>query len=262
MGNLDPSRQAGNDHVGVMVATLLQLSDPHLLADPAGLYRGIRPADALVLALRQAAMATPGPTLVLLSGDLVQDESWQGYARLRDLLARCPQPMALLPGNHDRPTFLRACLGRRASIAPALIPWGDWWLLLLDSHCPGRIEGWVSPEQRRWAAAALGPVQGPVLLAMHHPPEDQHDGDGLLDHLAGVGDVQLICYGHVHRHERRERGQATLLACPSTARQFSPVQPCPLGRPDDPGGRLLLLGPGRRWQEQLLRWSSPPQAAV
>ena len=55
-----------------MVSTLLQLSDPHLLADPAGLYRGIRPGDALALALGQGAAATPAPTLLLLSGDLVQ----------------------------------------------------------------------------------------------------------------------------------------------------------------------------------------------
>ena len=245
-----------------MVSTLLQLSDPHLLADPAGLYRGIRPGDALALALGQGAAATPAPTLLLLSGDLVQDESWQGYARLRDLLETLSLPVALLPGNHDRPMFLRACLGRRATVAPALVPFGAWWLLLLDSHCAGRIDGRISPWQRRWACAALRQVQGPVLLAMHHPPEDQEDGEGLLDSLAGAGDLRLVCYGHVHRHERRQRGPVTLLACPSTARQFSPTQPCPLGRPDDPGGRLLQLGPAHRWQEQLLRWSSPPQAAV
>jgi len=245
-----------------MVSTLLQLSDPHLLADPSDLYRGIRPADALASALRQAAASIPGPAMLLLSGDLVQDESWLGYARLRDLLETLTLPVALLPGNHDRPTFLRACLSRRGIVAPALVPFGAWWLLLLDSHCPGRIDGRVSPGQRRWAAAALQEVRGSVLLAMHHPPEDQHDGEGLLDCLAGAGDLRLVCYGHVHRHERRERGAVTLLACPSTARQFTPTQPCPLGRPDDPGGRLLHLGPAHRWQDQLLRWSLPAHANV
>jgi Icc protein len=245
-----------------MVSTLLQLSDPHLLADPKALHRGIRTGDALAAALGQGAAAAAGVSLLLLSGDLVQDESWQGYARLRDLLAPLALPVALLPGNHDRPTFLRACLGRRGTIAPALVPFGDWWLLLLDSHCPGRIEGWVSPRQRGWAAAALQQVRGPVLLAMHHPPEDQHDGGGLLDGLAAAGDLRLVCYGHVHRHERRQRGAVTLFACPSTATQFSPRQPCPLGRPDDPGGRLLHLGPGGHWHQQLLRWSSRPPEPV
>ncbi|MFW6732105.1 MAG: metallophosphoesterase [Synechococcus sp.] len=245
-----------------MVSTLLQLSDLHLLADPDALYRGIRPGDALATALHNGAAAASGASLLLLTGDLVQDESWQGYARLRDLLEPLAVAVALLPGNHDRPSFLRGCLGRRGTIAPALVPFGDWWLLLLDSHCSGRIEGWVSPGQRRWASAALRQVRGPVLLAMHHPPEDQHDGGGLLDGLATAGDLRLVCYGHVHRHEQRQRGAVTLLACPSTASQFSPRQPCPLGRPDDPGGRLLQLGPGDRWQQQLLRWSSRPTEPV
>ena len=39
---------------------------------------------------------------MLVTGDLCQDESWGGYARLRRVLSqhvRCP--VALLPGNHE-----------------------------------------------------------------------------------------------------------------------------------------------------------------
>jgi Icc protein len=44
------------------------------------------------------------PDLVLVTGDLCQDESWGGYVRLRRALSqhvRCS--VALLPGNHDHP---------------------------------------------------------------------------------------------------------------------------------------------------------------
>ena len=52
------------------------------------------------------------PDLVLVTGDLCQDESWGGYARLRRVLSqhvRCS--VALLPGNHDHPLLLDAVLG-------------------------------------------------------------------------------------------------------------------------------------------------------
>ena len=58
---------------------ILQLSDPHLVAAYQGLVRG-RPA----LAHFERALQLGGalnPDLVLVTGDLCQDESWGGYAR-------------------------------------------------------------------------------------------------------------------------------------------------------------------------------------
>ena len=60
---------------------ILQLSDPHLVAADAALVRE-RPALAL---LERALLEgqRERPDLVLISGDLCQDESWGGYVRLR-----------------------------------------------------------------------------------------------------------------------------------------------------------------------------------
>jgi Icc protein len=52
------------------------------------------------------------------------------------------------------------------------------------------------------------------------------------------------------------REEVSLLACPSTLCGFGPVQPCPLGRADDPGGRWLELGAGGL-RQRLLRWPAP-----
>ena len=45
-----------------------------------------------------------------------------------------------------------------------------------------------------------------------------------------------------------------LLGCPSTLIGYGPVQPCPLGRADNPGGRLLELGEEGEIRHRLLRW--------
>ena len=265
---------------------ILQLSDPHLLADPAGLCRG-RPSLALLRhglgqALEQLAAEGIRADRLLISGDLCHDESWGGYARLRDLLAE-PWlaelgPPLLMPGNHDHPALLRAALGRQAAIAPGLWPLttsGDrsasgWSLLALDSHCCGRDGGRLEPLQWRWLERQLRQPDdqgGPLLVALHHPPAPIGDplfdaigleqGERLLELLAASPRVRGVVFGHVHQYWQGHlggRSEAPLLGCPSSLCPFGPVQPCPLGRPADPGALLLELGADGEIRHRLLRW--------
>ena len=256
---------------------LLQLSDPHLLADPAGVYRHRQPWARLHQALRQLEASDPLPDLLLISGDLCQDETWAGYARLRQLLESWPTPVALLPGNHDHPQLLRAALGRRALLAPALLSCGNARLLLLDSHRPGCVAGWLGARQLGWLEAQLRPLRHqaeprPLLVAVHHPPLpigaaamdaiNLRDGEALLQLLRGAPGLQAVLFGHVHQYWQGllpGREQVLLLGCPSTLCGFGPVQPCPLGRPDDPGGLWLEVTPAAPLRHRLLRWAAPPQ---
>ena len=240
-----------------MSVSLLQLSDPHLLADPKGRHCDVAARPALKRALSEGFSQCPkSPDLLLISGDLCQDESWLGYVALRDLLQQLPQPVALLPGNHDQPQLLRSCLGRSAHIAPALVPLGNWQLLLLDSHCAGQIPGRLEQSQLRWAEEVLRDSSGPVLVSVHHPIDDFAPARNWLERLAGSGRLKLVLFGHIHQHRDEQWGGIQLLGCPSTLVQFSPRQACPLGRPQDPGGRWLQLHPDGRWEDLLMRWAA------
>ena len=251
---------------------VLQLSDPHLLADPHGRCRGRVALEALRHGWEQAcAQVQRRPDLLLISGDLCQDESLGGYVRLRELLEQWAVPAALLPGNHDHPALLRAALGRSAWIAPALVPLGDWQLLVLSSHRAGAVEGWIDPAQLAWLERQLQAASGPVLVALHHPPLPigsaeldriaLQQPERLLAPLLAHSAVRAVVFGHVHQHwqgqlPRPKGGEALqLLACPSTLAPFTAVQPCPLGQPHWPGGRLLELGAGGELRTRLLRWS-------
>lgn len=255
---------------------VLQLSDPHLLADPAGVYRGRQPLACLSLGLRQAlALAPAPPDLVLLSGDLCQDESLAGYTHLHRMLqSHGGAPLALLPGNHDHPQLLRAALGRHGTIAPALLDGPEARLLLLDSHKAGATSGWLGAGQLTWLADMLQQLQRasprPLLVAVHHPPVTigdpvmdaigLRDAAALLPLLGKARDLVAVVFGHIHQHWHGSlpgRPGVALLGCPSTLCGFGPVQPCPLGRPDDPGGRWLEVGGPDGFQQSLLRWSPP-----
>ena len=119
---------------------ILQLSDPHLEAADQGLVRRL-PATAQFERALQVGSAM-NPDLVLVTGDLCQDESWGGYVRLRRALSqivRCQ--IALLPGNHDHPLLLDAVLGRTCATAPADLLVRGVRLLLLSSHRVGSAAG-------------------------------------------------------------------------------------------------------------------------
>ncbi len=232
----------------------------------------------LQLALEQASQqlesAGQRPDQLLISGDLCQDESWGGYVRLAELLAASPladlPPPWLLSGNHDHGLRLRAALGRRAVIAPAEILCGGWQVLLLDSQLPGRLEGQLGAYQWAWLERALQASDRPLLVALHHPPVAIGDpmldgialGDGpaLLERLRASGRLRGVLFGHVHQHWQGQlpgQPEVPLLACPSSLCSFPAVQPCPLGRADDPGARLLELMPAGEIRQRLLRWSPP-----
>lgn len=252
---------------------VLQLSGPHLLAAPSGRCRGrvalAGLAQAWQLCLQQ--LGEP-PELLLISGDLCQDESLGGYVRLREQLQHWRVPAALLPGNHDHPALLRAALGRRAWIAPAVVPLGTWRLLLLSTHRSGAVAGWMEPGQLAWLEQQLAAESTPALVALHHPPlpigHPELDRialqrpEPLLHTLLAAPAVRGVVFGHVHQHwqgllPRPAGGEPLpLWACPSTLAAFTAVQPCPLGKPHWPGGRLLELAPDGGISTWLLRW--PP----
>lgn len=254
---------------------LLQFSDPHLLADPQALCRGRPPLGQLRQGLAMALRHCGGHAaidLLLISGDLCHDESWLGYAQLRDLLQELGVAAAVLPGNHDQPMLLRAALVRQCSLAPALVEAGPLDLLLLDSHRPGCEAGLLGGRQLAWVERILaGRGPRPLLVVLHHPPvpigDPGFDAIGLLDAepllelLRPVPALQAVLFGHIHQHWQgllpgrpASLSPVPLLGCPSSLCGFGPVQPCPLGRAHDPGARLLLWGSGGLQHHQLLRW--------
>jgi len=250
---------------------ILQLSDPHLVAADQGLVRG-RPA----LAHFERALQLGGalnPDLVLVTGDLCQDESWGGYARLRRVLSqhvRCS--VALLPGNHDHPLLLDAVLGRRWTTAPADLLVQGVRVLLLSSHRVGSAAGVLGSLQLHWLAQRLRCSERrdlPLVVTLHHPPiaigDASMDAIRLLDQacleelLRPHRALRAVLFGHIHQHWQGSlpmRPDVLLLGCPSTLCSFKAVQPCPLGRADDPGGRLLELTADGAIQHRVLRWSS------
>jgi Icc protein len=126
---------------------LLQISDPHLFADPEGDLLGQRTRLTLEGVLNLAGAKFGAADRVLLTGDLTQDASPAAYRYLAERCGRLGLPCHALPGNHDDPQEMARSLGAGPIDMPHAVDCDPWRLVLLDSTLAGK-RGGIWPRTR------------------------------------------------------------------------------------------------------------------
>src|SRR5260370_16708425 len=84
------------------VMHILQITDPHLYGSASGRLRGAETDSSLNAVLEDAFARVPDYSAVLVTGDLVQDDT-SGYLRFRSIFAHLNKPVLSIPANHDEP---------------------------------------------------------------------------------------------------------------------------------------------------------------
>jgi 3',5'-cyclic AMP phosphodiesterase CpdA len=171
--------------------------------------------------------------LILLTGDLVNDERADEYAVLAETLADAPAPLYLMPGNHDARAHLQRAfpahryLQREGRLSFAV----DDFLVrvvAVDQIVPGETHGLLTAQGADWLDEALAAEpHKPTVVALHHPPFLTHDllfdRIGLLDAglLASViarhRQVARVICGHHHRTVVGQCAHAPVVIAPSTS---------------------------------------------
>ena len=213
---------------------LLQISDPHLFADPRGKLRGAVTLESLERVLAHAMARRRSIDAVLCTGDIVNDEPG-GYAHFTRVLGALGKPVYCVPGNHDASEQLRSALGRPPFQICGHADLGQWRMVLLDSSVPGRTSGRLASSELQRLQQALETDKQNVMVCVHHQPVGMasrwldalgiENAEELFDVLDAPGHarVRLLCFGHVHQcFDERRRG-VRLLATPSTCVQFRPL---------------------------------------
>lgn len=207
----------------------MQLSDSHVAADRLGLVKGVATAASLGAVVDHIEGQGLKPDLLLVTGDLTHDGAAASYETIADILWRVGCPTAVLPGNHDDPTMLRAQLG--AWCVPVRDLGEHWRVVMLDTTVAGASHGHLGGAQFALLDAAVaGAGERHILIAMHHNPVvDQTDAPDkmmldnariLLQHLTAWREVRVVVWGHVHRAYDCRVDNMRMLAAPSTAFQL------------------------------------------
>ncbi len=205
---------------------LAQISDTHVRADDDG-------AAAGQLARAMAQARDYKADVILLTGDLVNNERPEEYAIFARAIADPPAPLYVLPGNHDDRTGIREALPRHDYLprsGPLSYTIEDFpvRIVMIDQIVPGETHGLLTRPQAEWLDGVLAQDRRkPTVVALHHPPFLTHDllfdRIGLLDSelfadvIAKHRQVERIICGHHHRTVIGQIAHAPCIVAPSTS---------------------------------------------
>ena len=215
------------------VFRIVQITDPHLFKDTNGELLGINTQASFSQVLSEIQQQQYDYDLVLATGDLVQDNSDEGYLRFRqDVKALNNKMVFWIPGNHDFQPKMFEILKEETVSAKKHILLGDkWQILLLDSQVQGVPHGQLEAEELDWLKLKLQeyPERYSLVVLHHHLLStgsawlDQHNlrnANELAEVLAPFKNVKALLYGHIHQQVDSEWLGYQVMATPSTCIQF------------------------------------------
>lgn len=237
---------------------LVQISDSHLLADPDGHSRKGKPLRQLKAVLERAKALRPD--VLLVSGDVVQDETPVAYGHASDAFAALGCPWFWIPGNHDRPELMASCHPLHD-----VLDLGGWQLLLLNTRVSGQPGGELGQAQLQRLAEQLESDDRPALIALHHPPVavgsvwmdaiGLKDRDALWQTLTPYPQVKALLCGHIHQAFASREGLVAVYGCPATSDQFAPhTHEFTVDESSRPGLRVVELEAGELGAGKLATW--------
>ncbi len=210
---------------------VLQLTDPHLMADPAGALLGVNTRDSLDAVIEQVLHDRGQPDLVLATGDIAQDATEEAYRLFGDKLEAFRCRSAWIAGNHDDSPLLTRIAAERQADQRHIVQ-GGWQFVLLDTSVPGKVFGELAESELAFLESALSQnPETPALVALHHHPIEidtewmspigLRNRDAFWQVVDRFPQVKIVLWGHIHQELDQARNGVRLLATPSTCIQFT-----------------------------------------
>lgn len=210
---------------------MLHLTDPHLFADTAGDLRGTVTLASLSSVLDDYRHGGWQADLVVVTGDLIQDDSTGAYEHFCHMLGALALPVYCVPGNHDVRETMRLALTHAPFYYCDSIETDGWLIAGIDSCAAGRAGGVVNASEfSRLDALIAATTAQHVMVCLHHPPVavgsawldtvGLDNGEEFLQRTAASGKVKLAVFGHVHQPYDAQHDDIRVVGTPSTCRQF------------------------------------------
>ncbi len=231
--------------------SVLQITDPHILATPEATLLGINTAYYFDAVLNHAFSSGQQYDLCLLTGDLAQDPCQASYAyilaKLQAFDILCP--FICLPGNHDDFNIMQTVFCTARVNCRKRLVLGNWQIVTLNSEIPGSAIGHLAPEELAFLENCL--IEHPglnTLIAVHHHciPTGSFwidtmiidNASDLLDLISRYPNAKIVITGHIHQAMDVQVDTVRVLTTPSTCFQF---------KPNSERFTLDNLSPGYRW---------------
>jgi len=215
------------------------LSDTHIPANRAEVYRGFNPCDNLERVVPEVLASSPEG--VVVCGDAARLEGKiEDYEEVRTLIEplAAAAPIYIGLGNHDdRANFRKVFTSPAGTLAAVdgkhvtVIEHPVVRVIVLDSLLyPNRVAGLLGRAQRAWLAGYLPTISDRPLVFFVHHTLGEGDGDlldagRLFDIVRPHRHVKAIFYGHSHVWELGEHEGLQTINLPALGYNFRDQDP-------------------------------------
>jgi 3',5'-cyclic-AMP phosphodiesterase len=249
------------NHSPLLIA---QLTDTHLFADDNQEMLGCRTNRSFQAVVADLSQLQPQPDVLLLTGDLSQDETIESYAYLRSLIEPLQIPTYWIPGNHDQGLADMEQVLNSPLISPdKQFQKGEWNFILLNTMMIDKVQGRLSVAELTRLEQQLQLHQQPTIAVLHHPPlpvgadcMDQirlENSDELFEIIDRFPHVKLVLFGHIHHAFEQLRHSVRYIGTPSTCVQLKPLSDVFTTDDRPPGFRLIKLYPDGQYETEVRR---------
>ncbi len=227
---------------------LIQISDIHLFADAKRDLLGVKTEDSFQAVIDLLHQHEKHMDLILLSGDIAQDNSHDAYVRVAQALESFHVPVYCVPGNHDDPHTMAKVYPLATISNERHIVLKNWHIILLNSQRHQAVEGNFAESELIYLQRCLQKYpEHHAIIVFHHQPVPV--GSKWLDNLGlknakefwrvvkQYPKVHTVLFGHVHQEFETMVEGIKCYAVPSTCIQFK----C------QDAFKLENLPPGYRW---------------
>lgn len=228
---------------------IVQISDVHLCSDSKRTLLGVNTHESFLAVLDLLRSEQEKIDFLVFSGDMSQDASVTAYKNIATLLQPFQVPVYCVPGNHDDPQVMASVYPCDTVLLDRHILLKNWQIILLSSHKPGAVEGYLDHSQLHYLQQCLQAYpEHQAIVMFHHQPIPV--GSRWLDQLgltnahefwqtvAPYSNVKHVFFGHVHQVVEQEKNGIHCYSAPATCIQFMRKQ-AHFG--------LENLPPGYRW---------------
>ncbi|MBV9576358.1 MAG: metallophosphoesterase [Gammaproteobacteria bacterium] len=211
---------------------VIQISDTHLFASDESNIFGIKSnlkfnevmSKILIEDIIDADM-------ILLTGDISQDETQQSYIKVVEILGKLAIPVYWIPGNHDNILQMETVFNNTKNFNfTRTLSLLNWKFIFLNTKLNGSDNGFLDRSELFLLKQEIEKSDGKKLaVVMHHHPLEVNtplidnyilkNSDEFWEVING-SKVKLIICGHVHGDYKLKHKRISVETSPATCLQW------------------------------------------
>ena len=247
-----------------LIINIIQITDLHLFADRNKKANNINTFQSAQSVFEAISSNEVDFNMLILSGDLSGDESYESYENLKYLLRNFKCPIYLMSGNHDSPQKIKSICDGTNLKSQNYKSIGEWGIFMFNTKKDNSPNGILHQNELDYFDKVINDNENNFLLAMlHHHPiligSDSMDkmiienSNELLSRI-NYNKIKGVGWGHIHNEMSVDYNGARLFSTPSTCYQAKPKSKnFIIDHSQSPGYRVIRLQDGGVIDTEVIR---------